>query len=70
MEDPLTIEPRLREDFNVVAATYNIPVEKEKSIQQKYCSWTSWKSFIARKGEAQPLTNSQSDDIKTDKNVG
>lgn len=39
MEDPLTIEPRLREDFNVVAATYNIPVEKEKNLSnKKYCS--------------------------------
>jgi hypothetical protein len=36
MEDPLTIEPRLREDFNVVEAIDNIPVEQEKkSIDKK-----------------------------------
>lgn len=71
MEDPLTIEPRLREDFNVVAATYNIPVEKEKkSIQQKNIVVEHPEKVLSlEKGEAQPLTNSQSDNIKTDKKM-
>jgi hypothetical protein len=71
MEDPLTIEPRLREDFHVVAATYNVPVEKEKkSARQKNIVVERSEEVLSQeKGEAQPLTNSMSDDIQTDKKM-
>lgn len=71
MEDPLTIEPRLREDFNVVAANYNVPaeIEKKSTRQKNNIIPRSDKVLTRRKGEAEQHTNSLSTDVQTDKKM-
>lgn len=71
MEDPLTIEPKLREDFQIVEANHNMPVELEKkSTRQKNNEVErSDKVLTWEKGEAEQLTNSLSTDVQTDKKM-